>query len=72
MKLIFPESQLTKALDKIRDNPTATGLLVTHAELNAMYDELLATGNSQCVLISGNDKKLHVDGRWIEIKVETK
>jgi hypothetical protein len=69
MKLIFPRSVLETLLTAVRSNPSATGVIVNSDELVAIYDELVATKNSNSVMISGNDKKLHIEGRWIEIKV---
>jgi hypothetical protein len=69
MKLNFPRSKYDELTAMVIANPDAISISVTNQELVAIYSELLENNNSQCIFISGHDKKLFIDSRWIPIKV---
>jgi len=71
MKLEFSDSQLNKLIKEVKDNPLAIGVLLTHQELVSIYEELLMKSNSNAIFLTGKDRKILIDDRWITVKILT-
>lgn len=69
MKLEFKESQLSLLIKEIKDNPSAIGVLLTNQELVNIYEELLLKNNSNAIFITGKERKILVDDRWIIVSI---
>lgn len=65
MKLIFAESVYAKLVTELRANPDAVGVELTHAELVAVYDEVLSSlvfSTKGSMLASPVASKMHISG----------
>lgn len=69
MQLIFPTSVLGTLVNRLAENPTVAKVRLTKDELIAVYDELLASGNANCVLLTGRDRKMVISGREVAVEV---
>lgn len=71
MNLLYPVSQLTMLRTRLRQNPEATGVILTSDELVDIIGELLESSDSNAVLIGKPSNKIFmIDGRTIEVKLE--
>ena len=70
MKLIFKQSVLSELKALLDKNPTAETVELTEAEYIAVYEELVATNNSNCILISSRNRSFRHNGIAIEIIVK--
>ena len=71
MRLEFPVSTLSTLRAKLRQNPEATGVVVTQDELIDLVDELLANGDSNAVLLGAKPRRMFmIDNRTIHVSVE--
>lgn len=72
MKLIFAESIHSQLVTALRANPDAVGVELTHAELVAIYDEVLASNDpSNAVLLSCRERIFVLDGRTYRVLIHT-
>ena len=69
MRLQFPISTLSALRTELRSNPTATGVVLTQAELIDVVDELLQTGDSNAVLLGNKPRTFSIDARSIEVSI---
>jgi len=71
MRLEFPVSTLSTLRAKLRQNPEATGVVVTQDELIDLVDELLADGDSNAILLGAKPQRMFmIDNRTIQVSVE--
>jgi hypothetical protein len=70
MKLIFAESVYAKLVTELRANPDAVGVELTHAELVAVYDEVLSSPNpGNAVLLASQSRQFVLNGKTYRIVV---
>lgn len=70
MRLQFPVSMLSILRSELRQNPSATGVVLTKSELIDVVDELLQNGDGNAALLACPKRIFIIDGREIQVTIE--